>query len=241
MAALTNATPLIALDAVAIDTETTGLDAAKARVVEIAAVRLAAGRIAADKPFRSLVRPAAPIPQSATAIHGIDAAKVADAPLFDEVWPKLLDFAGDGVVIGHTIGFDLAVLKRECERAGIAWRRQRTLDTRLLAEVVAPNLPGYSLDIVAAWLGVEITERHSALGDATDPAVSGASSRMNAWSTARGALVAARKRATIAEGHPRRGERRWSAASLPRVRNSDTTVRRRRSSSAASPRLARRR
>ena len=84
MAALTNATPLIALDAVAIDTETTGLDAAKARVVEIAAVRLAAGRIAADKPFRSLVRPAAPIPQSATAIHGIDAAKVADAPLFDE-------------------------------------------------------------------------------------------------------------------------------------------------------------
>jgi len=166
MAATGNATPLIALDAVVIDTETTGLDPARARVIEIAAVRLAAGRIDADKPFRSLVRPAAPIPETATAIHGIDAAKVADAPLFDDIWPKLADFAADGVVIGHTIGFDLAVLKRECERAGIAWRRPRTLDTRLLAEVAAPDLPGYSLDVVAAWLGVEITDRHSALGDA---------------------------------------------------------------------------
>ncbi len=40
-----NATPLIALDAVVIDTETTGLDPAKARIVEVAAVRIAGGRI----------------------------------------------------------------------------------------------------------------------------------------------------------------------------------------------------
>ena len=101
MAAVTNATPLIVLDAVVIDTETTGLDPAEARVIEIAAVRLAAGRIDADKPFRSLVRPAAPIPEIATAIHGIDAAKVADAPLFGDLWPKLSDFAADGVEFAH--------------------------------------------------------------------------------------------------------------------------------------------
>ena len=40
------------------------------------------------------------------------------------------------------------------------------LDTRLLAEVAEPDLAGYSLDSLAAWLGVEITDRHSALGDA---------------------------------------------------------------------------
>src|SRR5438876_585025 len=43
--AVLNATPLIALDAVALDTETTGLDPGKARVVEIAAIRIGGGRI----------------------------------------------------------------------------------------------------------------------------------------------------------------------------------------------------
>jgi DNA polymerase III epsilon subunit-like protein len=52
-----NPTPLIALDAVVIDTETTGLDPAKARIVEVAAVRIAGGRIDAAEPFRMLVRP----------------------------------------------------------------------------------------------------------------------------------------------------------------------------------------
>ena len=41
MAAVTNATPLMALDAVVIDTETTGLDPANARLLEIGAVRAA--------------------------------------------------------------------------------------------------------------------------------------------------------------------------------------------------------
>ncbi len=42
-------------------------------------------------------------------------------------------------MIGHAVGFDLAVLKRECERAGLPWSRPRTLDTRLLAEIAAPE------------------------------------------------------------------------------------------------------
>ena len=45
MADVGRATPLIALDAVVIDSETTSLDPAKARIVEIAAVRLVAGRV----------------------------------------------------------------------------------------------------------------------------------------------------------------------------------------------------
>lgn len=158
--------PLIALDAVVIDTETTGLDPRKAWIVEIAAVRLVGGQLQPEAVFRRLVRPAEPIPKLATGIHGIDDAAVADAPAFASVWPELAAYIGDAVVIGHAIGFDLAVLKRECERAGIAWSPPRTLDTRLLAQVAEPVLAGYSLDSLAAWLGVEITDRHSALGDA---------------------------------------------------------------------------
>ena len=135
MAADSNATPLVALDAVIIDTETTGLDPAKAWIVELAAVRLTRGHLDTHAPFRRRIRPGAPIPASATRIHGIDDAAVAAAPAFAEVWSEFSAFVGNAVVIGHALGFDLAVLKRECERAGIVWVRPRSLDTRLLAEV----------------------------------------------------------------------------------------------------------
>ena len=166
MAGRRSVTPLIALDAVVIDTETTGLDPRKAWIVEIAAVRLVRGRLQPQAAFRRLVRPGEPIPQLVSRVHGIDDAAVADAPAFADIWPELTTFIGGAVVIGHALGFDLALLRRECERAGIGWTRPHTLDTRLLAEVAEPDLAGYSLDSLAAWLGVEITDRHSALGDA---------------------------------------------------------------------------
>lgn len=161
-----HATPLLALDAVVIDTETTGLDPRKAWIVEIAAVQMSGGQLNPGLEFRSLVRPDQPIPSSATRVHGIDDAAVAGAPPFGDVWPQFRAFTGDAVMIGHVLGFDLAVLKRECERAGLEWARPRTLDTRLLAEVAEPDLPDYSLDGLAAWLGIEIKDRHSARGDA---------------------------------------------------------------------------
>jgi DNA polymerase-3 subunit epsilon/CBS domain-containing protein len=168
--AVLNATPLIALDAVALDTETTGLDPARAHIVEIAAVRIGGGRLDAAGALRRLVRPGGPIPPEASRIHGIDDAAVADALLFDAVWPEFADFIGGSLLVGHTVGFDLAVLKTECATAGLAWRAPRTLDTRLLAELVQPNLAGFTLDQLAAWLGVAVENRHSALGDAVTTA-----------------------------------------------------------------------
>ena len=161
-----NSTPLIALDAVVIDTETTGLDPAEARIVEIGAVRLVSGRINSVDSFHRLVRPDVPIPAAASAIHHIDDTKVANEPRFAEVWPQLSEYIAATIVIGHTLGFNLAVLKSECERAGLPFHRPHTLDTRLLAEVAEPNLAEFTLEGLAAWLGIELAQRHSALGDA---------------------------------------------------------------------------
>ena len=167
MVEVRNSTPLIALDAVVIDTETTGLDPRKARVVEIAAVRLQASQPILSESFRTLVDPGEPIPASATTIHRINDQAVAGAPIFADVWPEFAGYLGHAVLIGHTVAFDVAMLKRECERAGAQWHPPRTLCTRLLSRVVEPALADYSLEGLAAWLGVEITGRHSALGDAT--------------------------------------------------------------------------
>ncbi len=169
MAVAIHATPLIALEAVVVDTETTGLDPRKARIVEIGAVRISRGRIDSAG-FRLLVNPGEEIPPEASRLHGIDAATLEGASAFPEVWPQFQSFAGDAVQIGHSIGFDLAVIKSECERAGIAWKPPLVLDTQLLAQLVEPNLAGYSLEQVAIWLGVEVSGRHSAVGDATTTA-----------------------------------------------------------------------
>lgn len=163
---VTNATPLIALDAVVIDTETTGLDPSKSFIVEIGAVKITGGRVDPGQTFRRLLRPPVPIPPQSTAIHGIDDGMVADAPDFSTVWSDFSDFLGEAVVVGHTLGFDFSIMQRECARSGLAWKRPKALDTQLLMLVAEPNFGGLSLEQLANWLGVEITERHSALGDA---------------------------------------------------------------------------
>ena len=156
------------LDAVVIDTETTGLDPRKARVIELAggAPRRAAsstGDVASVNCCGPAVNRSPPWRR---AIHGIDDAMVAGAPPLRRSGRDFTAFLGHAIVIGHTVGFDLAVLKRECELAGLPWTRPRMLDTRLLAQIAAPELAGYTLENLAAWLGVELADRHSALGDA---------------------------------------------------------------------------
>jgi CBS domain-containing protein len=167
MATVSNATPLIALNAFVIDTETTGLDPAKARIVEIGALPLKGGKLDEKSALRQLVHPGQHIPEVATGIHHIDDAMVASAPGFAAVWPELAAAISGSILIGHTLGFDLAVLRRECERARLPWNTPRTLDTRLLAQVAEPNLGSYTLEALASWLGVSGDGRHSALGDAT--------------------------------------------------------------------------
>jgi CBS domain-containing protein len=158
-------TPLVALAAAAVDCETTGLDPATARLLEIAAVALDGDRVAATPLYASLVDPGVAIPAAAAAVHGIET--VAGAPAPAAVLPRFVEAVAGRVVIGHSIGFDLAIVAAECRRAGLPpWQPARTLDLRLLAQVVAPRLPGYSLEALAVWLDVPLDERHRAAGDA---------------------------------------------------------------------------
>jgi len=159
-------TPLSAIDGVALDTETTGLDSRSARVVQIGAVRVEGGRMDADRALELLINPGIAIPPETTAIHGITDDKVRSAPAFAEIADDLRTFIGHSIVIGHTIGFDLAVLAREAQLAGVPWTTTPSLDVRMLAELALPTLAHYDLDRIAKVLGIEIEGRHTALGDA---------------------------------------------------------------------------
>ncbi len=161
-----SSTPLVSLDCVSLDTETTGPDPAKARIVQIAAVAYQGPKPRDIRPFDTLVNPGVPIPAEATNIHGITDADVANAPSFADIREELEAFLGRSVLLGYHIGFDLTVLGREYAQLGLAWTPPRALDVRLLARLVQPMLANHNLGTVCHWLGIEIKKRHSALGDA---------------------------------------------------------------------------
>ena len=161
-----SAMPLACLSAIVLDTETTGLDAAKDRVIEIGAVRLAGQDGDRAETYAALVNPAIPIPPASTEVHGITDNDVAAAPRFAEVMAEFAVWAGPAVIVGYSIGFDMAMLKAEHDRNGVIWSAPRSLDVRHLTQLLAPNLPNQSLETTAAWLDIEVSDRHRALGDA---------------------------------------------------------------------------
>ncbi len=158
-------TPLERLPILVLDTETTGLDVTRDRVISIGALRLVGGRMYRATSSDRLVNPGTTIPLRSTAIHGITDSMVADAAPFAEVYAALEEVMAGTVVVGHQIAFDLAMLREECKRNGCAWVEPACLDTLLLAVSLLPGLSGASLDAVAGELGVSIHGRHTALGD----------------------------------------------------------------------------
>lgn len=160
-----SATPLLSLSAVVLDTETTGPDAAKARIIQLGAVKLDQGKTGGRK-LDMLINPDEPIDPAATRVHGIENADLSDAKRFIEIEPQLDAYIGRRVVIGHSVGYDLTVLRHEYELAGRHWQPPRSLCTRLLTRATGTVLPDYSLDTIAGWLKLDITGRHTAIGDA---------------------------------------------------------------------------
>jgi CBS domain-containing protein len=160
------AVPLTSLRAVVLDTETTGLDTAKDRIIQVGAIAMDGTDLRPDLTFDSYVDPGQPISEASRAIHGISDADVAGAEPASAVLPSLDEWIGARVILGFSIGFDLAVIRAEYERVGRDWKPHRSLCVRHLSEIVAPNLPNTSLDTLAEWLGIEIEDRHTALGDA---------------------------------------------------------------------------
>lgn len=155
---------------VALDLETTGLDARTDAIIEIGAVRVvfdrAAGPFACrvlDR-FATLVNPLRPIPLRIQQLTGIRDADVAAAPPLVKVIPELLAFVSADVagVVAHNAGFDFGFL----QAAGIHFHRPPQ-DTFELASILLPGMASYSLGELCRQLDIALPEAHRALGDAT--------------------------------------------------------------------------
>lgn len=153
------------LSYVVVDVETTGGRAYGGdRITEIAAVVVRDGKL--SDVFETLVNPQRPIPAFITQLTNISWDMVKDAPTFATVEPQLLDFLEGNVFAAHNANFDWRFLSSEVFRASGRQLVGRRLCTVRLARKILPQLPRRSLDHVARYYGVEISERHRAAGDA---------------------------------------------------------------------------
>jgi len=160
------ATRLADLPAVALDTETTGLDPLRDRIVSLGAVRLEGAELLRDQVLDLLINPGRRIPAVSTAVHGISDKMVLDAPAYAEVAPQIMAALTGVALIGHHTVFDLAVLRCASNAIGIDWQDPPWLDTALLYSALHPEARVFDLDAVAEHVGVVVRGRHTALGDA---------------------------------------------------------------------------
>ena len=158
-------TALNALPIAVLDLETTGLDVRRDRVVQVGAIAMLGARILDAPRIEQLVNPGVPMPETAERIHGLGDADVAGAPRFAAVYPALHAMLAGRVIVGHNVAFDLAVLRHEAAREGIAWQDPPALDIAMLVGALEPALPDLGLETIASDFDVQIDHRHSALGD----------------------------------------------------------------------------
>lgn len=151
-------------DYVVIDLETTSGDTRTTRIVEIGAVRVRDGKIAAS--FGALVNPEQPITQGAYQVHGISNDDVRDQKTFKELLPELLAFIGDDVLVAHNgFDFDFPILLRLYRETTGNLLSNRRFDTLPLARRLFPGQPA-SVDALMQRFHIQETgNRHRALDD----------------------------------------------------------------------------
>jgi len=125
---------------VCFDLETTGTDPATDRIVEISILRVEPDGTRVSKTRR--INPGRPIPEGASAVHGIRDADVADAPTFRKIAKGLLQLLEGADLTGFNVSrFDIPILDREFRdcRMDLAVEERRVVDAMMIFHRMEPR------------------------------------------------------------------------------------------------------
>lgn len=160
---------------VVFDTETTGFDRDKDRILSIGAVTLKNNTIAVNSNFEVFLNQDVFKPETVK-IHGIlkkgSLKKISEL----EAIQLFLDYIKDAVLVGHHIRFDYSMINSMLLRNGLGKLKNKFIDTAVLYKkskhiIYHENLKNYSLDELARELNVPVVDRHTASGDALITAI----------------------------------------------------------------------
>lgn len=146
-----------------IDIETTGGSPQRDKITEIA-IYVHDGTKIVDE-FTTLVNPERSIPYYITQMTGISDDMVADAPRFFEIARKIVELTEGKIFVAHNAPFDYRFIQSEFQQLGYTFDRETICTVRLSRKLI-PGKPSYSLGNLCQNLGITITDRHRASGDA---------------------------------------------------------------------------
>ena len=145
------------------DLETTGINVASDRIVEISYLKVELNGNETTKTLR--VNPGMPIPPKTTEIHGISDEDVKNSPTFNEVGKSVAqDFEGCDLAGYNSVKFDIPLLAEEFLRCGIDidLQRRKFVDV----QIIFMKMEQRTLSAACKFfLGKELVDAHSAEAD----------------------------------------------------------------------------
>lgn len=145
------------------DLETTGINIASDRIVEISYLKIDLNGNESTKTLR--LNPEMPIPEKVVAIHGISNEDVKDAPTFNEVAKSIArDFEGCDLGGYNSVRFDIPLLAEEFLRSGvdIDLKRRKFVDVQVIFMKMEPRTLSAAYKFFA---NKELENAHSAEAD----------------------------------------------------------------------------
>jgi DNA polymerase III subunit epsilon len=145
-----------------VDIETTGGNAARDRITEVAVITLQDGQLFE---WSRLINPGVFIPKNIQILTGIDHNLIENEPAFSEVAREIYEQLEGKIFIAHNARFDYGFLKASFKRCDLDFRA-KVLCTVKLSRLLFPEQPRHNLDTIIAAHQLTVSSRHRALGDA---------------------------------------------------------------------------
>jgi DNA polymerase-3 subunit alpha (Gram-positive type) len=145
-----------------LDLETTGFSAVTEKITEVGIMKIKDGKVIDE--FSQFVNPEKHIPERVTEVTNITDEMVKDAETIDKVFPKILEFIKDSVLVAHNAPFDIGFLKQNAKTLGYEFD-YTYIDTLSLAKDLFPDYKKYKLGKIAENLGIKVEVAHRALDD----------------------------------------------------------------------------
>lgn len=146
-----------------IDIESNGASFGQECIIEVAIYQYDGHRITDQ--FISMVNPEGEILPFVQKLTGITPKMVKTAPKFHEIAKRIIEITEGTTLVGHNVDFDYRMLRQSFKRLGYDFSID-TIDTIPLAKKLIPNEESYSLGKLVKSLGIPLTDRHRAGGDA---------------------------------------------------------------------------
>ncbi len=170
-----NKLPLQNTRFIVLDTETTGFEKKKDRILSIGAVSLTNNKINVSDNFEVYLEQDIFKPETVK-IHGLMKAGKLEKTTEIEAIEQFTDYIKNDILVAHHAGFDIGFINEMLLRHNLGKLKNKVLDTGTLYKsskhlVYQDNLKHYSLDDLCEELKVQKVDRHTASGDALITAI----------------------------------------------------------------------